>query len=143
MDEVKLYRPKTTTHLSLPLADGGVHAGFPSPAQDYIEQSIDLNRQLITHPASTFFARVVGDSMTGRGIEEDDILVVDRSLEASDGDLVVCYIDGEFAIKILSVKPEGIQLLAANPKYKPIDINTDLPFEIWGVVTYSIKRYRV
>lgn len=142
MKELELYKPAAARPLPLPLAEGGVHAGFPSPAQDYIEQSIDLNRQLVSHPASTFFARVVGDSMVGRGIEEGDILVVDKSLEARDGDLVVCYLDGEFALKELRVTPDGVHLLAANPKYPAIDVNTDLPFEVWGVVTYTIKRRR-
>jgi len=83
-----------------PIVGDGIHAGFPSPAQDYLESFIDLNKELVRHPVSTFFGKVVGDSMIDAGVEEGDILVIDKSLEPSEGDMAVCFIDGEFALKI-------------------------------------------
>lgn len=90
------------------MAEEGIHAGFPSPAENYMTGGIDLNRELVRHPAATFYARVVGDSMIGAGVSEGDILVIDRSLEAREGDMAVCFIDGEFTLKYLSFSdPEG------------------------------------
>lgn len=146
--------------------EGGVHAGFPSPAQDYMNTSIDLNKELVRHPAATFFAKVVGDSMIDAGVEEGDILVVDKSLEPSEGDMAVCFIDGEFALKYISfqnpvvdgygehsfkkARKPGISydilehqrmwLLPANKKYPPIEVTDANDFTIWGVVTYVIKK---
>ena len=120
----------------------GIHAGFPSPAQDYSDQAIDLNKELIRHPASTFFGRVVGDSMCDAGVNEGDLLVIDRSLRPSDGDMVVCFLDGEFALKTLRIENGRPVLHAANPKYKPISIDDGSDFRAWGVVTYIIKNVR-
>lgn len=92
----KLYLADVSSALPLQYADAGVRAGFPSPAQDYISATIDLNKELIQHPASTFYARVEGDSMSGEGITEGDILVIDKSIEPEEGDLAVCCLDGEF-----------------------------------------------
>ena len=117
-----------------------VHAGFPSPAQDYLEPAIDLNKELVRHPAATFYARVVGDSMIDAGVEEGDILVVDKALDASDGDMVVCFIDGEFTLKHLSVKDGTVRLVPANPKYPSITVTEGSSFRVWGVVTYIIKK---
>lgn len=141
MKEIDIYNAESDTELLLNYADGGIHAGFPSPAQDYIESGIDLNRVLVRHKASTFYGRVVGNSMVDAGIDEGDILVIDKSLNAQDGDLVVCYIDGEFAIKFLKRAEDGRMLLcAANPSYAPIEIAQSDDFRIWGVVTYTIKK---
>lgn len=120
----------------------GIHAGFPSPAQDYYDQAIDLNKELIRHPAATFFGRVAGDSMSDAGVNEGDLLVIDRSLQPSDGDMVVCYLDGEFALKTLRFEEERPVLYAANPKYKPIPIEEGSDFRAWGVVTYIVKNVR-
>ena len=94
-----IYKVDAESHLPLPYADEGIRAGFPSPAQDYMELAIDLNKELIKHPTSTFYGRVVGDSMKDEGIEEGDILVIDKSLELMDDDLAVCFIDGDFTVK--------------------------------------------
>lgn len=143
MTALHIFLPDTTTERPLPYASGGVQAGFPSPAQDYISESIDLNRELIEHPAATFYARVRGDSMAGEGIEEDDIIVIDRSLEAEHGDLAVCCIDGEFTLKRLCiVSPTCIRLMPSNRRYRPIEVNADSRFTVWGVVTYTIKANR-
>lgn len=128
--------------MPLPYADEGIAAGFPSPAQDYIQQAIDLNKELIKNPSSTFFGRVVGNSMQDEGIEENDILVIDKSLEVHNGDLVVCYIDGEFTLKRIQLEKDRAWLVPSNPQYPKIKVTEDNDFIVWGVVTYTIKKNR-
>lgn len=123
----------------LPMADGGIKAGFASPAQDFIENGIDLNKELVHNPSSTFFGRVSGNSMIDAGIEDGDILVIDKSLEAHSGDIAVCFLNGEFTLKRVEIKKDEIWLVPANPKYKVIKVGKDEEFMIWGVVTYTIK----
>ncbi len=143
MTAFQLFRADFTTVLPLPYADDGVRAGFPSPAQDYIMESIDLNRTLIKHPASTFYAKVVGDSMSGEGITEGDILIIDRSIEAEHGDLAVCCINGEFTLKRLCFnKGDKIYLMPSNRKFSPIEVTRDDDFMVWGVVIFTIKANR-
>lgn len=143
MKGLQLFRADTSTALPLIYADGGIKAGFPSPAQDYITESIDLNRMLVRHPASTFYAKVVGDSMSGEGIYEGDILVIDRSIEAEHGDLAVCCLDGEFTLKRLCMnRGERLYLMPSNRKYRPIEVTPESDFMVWGVVTYTIKSNR-
>lgn len=130
------------------MAGSGIHAGFPSPAQDYMEQCIDLNRELVRHPAATFYGRVVGDSMIDAGVEEGDILVIDKSIEPTDGAMAVCFIDGEFTLKYIStvdpetLKPEpgAIWLVPANKRYRPVKVTEYSDFTVWGVVTYVIRK---
>jgi DNA polymerase V len=124
------------------MAQEGIHAGFPSPATDYMTQAIDLNKELVKHPAATFYGRVVGDSMIGAGVEEGDILVIDKSLEAQDGDMAVCFVDGEFTLKYLRFHEGGLTLVPANDRYPSIEIGEGSDFIMWGVVTYVIKRVR-
>ena len=140
--ELQIFLPDTTTHVSLPLADGGIQAGFPSPAQDYINEYIDLNRELVPHPASTFYGRVSGDSMIEEGIEPGDLLVIDRSIEPSDGDLAVCCLDGEFTLKRIKLSPGAIWLVPSKETFDPILVTPDNEFEVWGVVTHTIKSNR-
>lgn len=143
MNEVKLFSADFTNSLSIPFADAGIRAGFPSPAQDYLEESIDLNKELIEHPAATFYGRVIGNSMIDAGVEEGDILVIDKSIEAQDGDMVVGYLDGEFTLKYLdlSMKEAGvIWLVPANKEFDRIKITKDNNFIVWGVVIYTIKK---
>lgn len=145
MKEIEVYSSDLSTVLSIPYADGGVTAGFPSPAQDYLDKSLDLNRDLISHPAATFYARVVGVSMIGAGIDEGDILVIDRALVPRQDDIVVAFINGEFTVKYIdfSMKDHGkIYLRPANDKYTPIEINTSDDFKVWGVVAKIIKNLR-
>lgn len=138
-----IYKADVSTRLPLVYADGGVRAGFPSPAQDYIVDTIDLNRELVRHPASTFYARVVGDSMSEEGITEGDILVIDKSVEPEHGDLAVCCVDGEFTLKRLRFVSDGrIMLMPSNRRYRPIEITPDTDFIVWGVVLYTIKANR-
>lgn len=124
------------------MAQDGIHAGFPSPATDYMTQAIDLNKELVRHPAATFYGRVVGDSMIDAGVDEGDILVIDKALEARDGDMAVCFVDGEFALKYIYLREDGIVLKPANPKYPEIEITEGVDFKMWGVVTYIIKKTR-
>ena len=124
------------------MAQEGIHAGFPSPATDYMTQAIDLNKELVRHPAATFYGRVVGDSMIDAGVDEGDILVIDKALEARDGDMAVCFVDGEFTLKYLHIREDGIVLKPANPKYPEIEITEGVDFKMWGVVTYIIKKTR-
>ena len=124
------------------MAQDGIHAGFPSPAQDYMEGVIDLNKELVKHPVATFYGRVVGDSMIDAGVNEGDVLVIDKSLEPRDGDMAVCFIDGEFTLKYISFKNKELWLVPANKKYKPIQVTEYYDFTIWGIVTYVIKNVR-
>lgn len=119
-----------------------IHAGFPSPATDYMDGVIDLNRELVRHPEATFFGRVVGDSMADADVHEGDVLVIDKSLVPSEGDMAVCFIDGEFCLKYISRRRDGLWLLPGNSKYKPIHVGDESNFSVWGVVTYVIKRMR-
>lgn len=139
---IDIFQPDLSSHIPLPYADGGIQAGFPSPAQDYISESIDLNHEIVRHPAATFYGRVSGDSMIGDGIDPDDIIVIDRSLEPQDGDLAVCCVDGDFTLKRIRLETDKVWLIPANESFDPILVTPDTRFEIWGVVTYTIKRSR-
>ena len=133
-----VYTPDLSTRYALPVFLGRLPAGFPSPADDYIEGQLDLNRHLIKHPAATFFVRVSGDSMIGAGIHSGDLLVVDRSLDAIDGNVIVAALDGELTVKRLFKRGAILRLLSANAAYQPIEILTQQSFEIFGVVTNVI-----
>jgi DNA polymerase V len=125
-----------------PLVGCGVSAGFPSPADDYIETSIDLNRELIRHPFATFFVRASGDSMVGAGIKPSATLVVDRAIETKSGDVVIARIGDEMCVKELFIDDEGkVFLVPKNDNYKAIEITEDMDFEIWGKVVCSINKH--
>ncbi len=126
------------TSRRLPLAGERVAAGFPSPAEDYVDVGIDLNDQLIRHPTSTFFLRVSGDSMTGAGIHDGDLLVVDRSLDPRPGRVVVAVLDGGFTLKRLMRDHGRLRLEAANPHYPPLDLQSCHDVQIWGVAIHVI-----
>lgn len=128
--------------LNLPLFSTSVRAGFPSPADDHVEDRLDLNDYLISQADATFFVRIIGDSMIEAGIFEGDVAVVDRARLASLGDTVLAIIDGEFTIKILSQSDVGKPvLLPANPVFSPIEIKEGMNFEIWGVVTGTVRKF--
>jgi DNA polymerase V len=124
----------------LPLYLSAVQAGFPSPADDYIEMHLDLNDYLISHQASTFIVRAVGDSMSGAGIETGDLLIVDKSIEPSPGKIVIAAVNGELTVKRLSKQGGRLQLLAENANYPPIDISEGSELVLWGVVTFVIHK---
>ncbi len=144
-EEVKLhiYKPDLSTELELPYADGGIKAGFPSPAQDYLTESIDLNKILIRHTETTFYAKVSCDSLSDIGISDGDLAVIDRSLEAQNGDYVAAFIDGEFTLKQFKLDEANkcAWLIPANKKYSPIKVTEDNDFMVWGVITSCIKLF--
>ncbi|OFY45079.1 MAG: peptidase S24 [Bacteroidetes bacterium GWF2_40_14] len=117
-----------------------VHAGFPSPAENYLENTMDLNKALIKNPSSTFFARVSGDSMIDDGVDDEDLLIIDKSVDPYDGCLAVCFLDGEFTLKRVRIDGETLYLVPANKKYKPIKVDANNDFLVWGVVKYIIKK---
>lgn len=123
---------------TIPFAVSVVPAGFPSPAEDLVLDQLDLNEYLIKHPSATFFMRVAGDSMVDAGIFDKDILIVDRALNAHNGQVVIASINGELTVKRLNIKGDKAILLAENKKYKPIVIESLDELEIWGVVTNVI-----
>ena len=133
-----VYAPDLSTRYALPIFLGRLPAGFPSPADDYLEGKLDLTRHLIKHPAATFFVRVTGDSMIGAGIHSGDLLVVDRSLEPADKHVVVAVLDGELTVKRLFKQNGVLRLLPENQNYQPIEITAQQTIEIWGVVTSVI-----
>ena len=118
----------------------GISAGFPSPANDYLEAAIDLNKELIKNPSSTFMGRVKGFSMKDAGIDDEDILIIDKSVIPKSGMKAVCFVDGEFTLKEICLGNNCITLLSANNNYKPIVITEHNDFTIWGIVTYVIKK---
>jgi DNA polymerase V len=125
---------------AIPLYASGVSAGFPSPADDYMDGVLDLNEHLIKQPAATFFVRARGDSMTGAGIHDGDLLVVDRSIEAADGRIVIAALNGELTVKRLAKNKGTPRLEAENPAYGPIEFNEEDSIHLWGVVTNVIHR---
>jgi len=131
----------TGTEPSVPIVDSAVHAGFPSPVDDaYMLQPIDLNKELIKHQATSYLVRVVGDSMIDEGVEEGDLLVVDRSLLPTDKNLTICMYNGEFALKRIVQSDGKIMLMSGNKKYKPIIVNENEDFRVFGVVTWVMKK---
>ena len=130
-----------TKNFRIPLLNDSVSAGFPSPADDYTEENIDLNEHLISNPFSTFFLRVRGESMINAGIKDKDLIIVDKSLIAKPGDIVIAMIDGEFTIKRLSIKNDELYLKAENCNYPDFRFKNHIDVQIWGVVIYSIHSY--
>lgn len=139
---IKIYYSEVESNIPLPYINEGIQAGFPSPAQGYISESIDLNQELIEHPIATFYGKVVGDSMEEEGIESGDILIIDRSLEPYNLDLAVCCLDGDFTLKRIKIANDKVWLVPSNKNYESILVTEENNFAIWGIVTYVIKKYR-
>ena len=143
MEDIKIstMKPSSGEQTSgLQFFESRVQAGFPSPAQGEYADSIDLNRALITNPAATFCARVIGNSMVDAGINEGDLLIIDRSLTPQDGNIAVCFVDGDFTVKRLSVRDDGIYLTPANSQFPELKVDEESNFQVWGVVSHIIKR---
>ncbi|WP_342753697.1 translesion error-prone DNA polymerase V autoproteolytic subunit [Pantoea sp. MBD-2R] len=139
---MQLFYPiEIALSIPLPLFTERVPCGFPSPAQDYVEDRLNLNTLLIAHPSATYFIKVSGDSMTGAGIGDGDLLVVDRSLSASHGDIVIAAVAGEFTVKELRTRP-ALQLVPHNNHYSPLTFHNPEDLEIFGVVTFSVKSHK-
>ena len=138
---LEFYIPDYSTSLKLPFIDVGISAGFPSPADDFIELSIDLNKQLIKNKDTTFFAKVKGHSMKNAGIFDGDLLIIDKSLEPQNNKIAICQIDGEFTVKRVKIEKDVVWLIAENEEYAPIKVTPENEFIIWGIVTASIKNF--
>lgn len=140
MSTLEFFKLEESSDLSLQLFENRIQAGFPSPAQGAFADTVDLNHELINNPAATFCARVIGDSMVDSGINEGDLLIIDRSLDPHDGNIAVCFIDGDFTVKRILVNNDGISLVPANRKYPVIKVPKESNFMIWGVVSHIIKK---
>lgn len=138
---LSIHTPDFESGTAHPFVTHAVKAGFPSPALDFMEYKIDLNQHLADrNPLATFYIKVAGNSMTDAGIDDGDILVIDRSLEPADGKIAVCLIDGEFTVKRLKLETDCLYLMPENKAYQPIKVTEDNQFVIWAIVTYVIKR---
>lgn len=137
-----LARCLITQSCALPLFGMRVSAGFPSPADDYIERPLDLNEFLVSHPAATFYARAKGEAMRGAGVLDGDYLVVDRSLQAAHGSLVLVPLEGELVLRRLRLLAQGYELCAAHPNYAPLRFGPEAPLQVWGVVTAVVRKVR-
>ena len=139
--EFEIYIPDLGTTQKLPYFDGGVSAGFPSPAEDYMHSKLDLNNLLIEHPSATYYVRVNGDSMLGAGILNGDLLIVDRSLEVTNNCIVVAYVDGEFTVKRIKKINNKMFLQPENKNHQAIEITESMDFELFGVVAHAIHHF--
>ncbi|MBP8849397.1 MAG: translesion error-prone DNA polymerase V autoproteolytic subunit [Breznakibacter sp.] len=140
-ENIDFYSAIVESELELPFVSSEISAGFPSPADDFIDTGIDLNKELIKNPYSTFYGRVRGDSMKDLGIHNGDLLVIDKSLEPQNGKIAVCYIDGEFTVKTIKIENDCCWLVPANENYKPIKVTADNNFMVWGIVINVIKYF--
>jgi DNA polymerase V len=134
------YRPDFESDIRIPYIKEGISAGFPSPATDFMENDIDLNKELCKNPLATFYIKVKGNSMINAGINDKDILVVDRSLEPQNNKIAICLIDGEFTVKRIKIEKNAIYLMPENTNYQPIKVTDENELIIWGIVTYVIKN---
>ena len=141
MDKITISEVKSEEKSSgLQFFEGRIQAGFPSPAQGEYADTIDLNRALISNPAAMFCARVIGNSMVDAGINEGDLLIIDRSITPHDGCIAVCFIDGDFTVKRLAVRDDGVYLQPANASFPEIKVFEDSDFQVWGVVSHIVKK---
>ena len=138
--KLTFFLPDYESELKFPFIKEGVSAGFPSPAADFMETNIDLNKELSENPLATFYIKVKGNSMIDAGINDKDVLVVDRSLEPQNNKIAICFIDGEFTVKRILVEKECLYLMPENANYSPIKVTEENQLVIWGIVTYVIKK---
>ena len=137
---LSFFKPNPATQKMLHLAQEGVSAGFPSPADDFKELRISIDQEVVKNEEATFYARVSGQSMQGAGLDDGDLLVIDRSQEPENNAIAVCFIDGEFTVKRLKVEKDCIYLMPENSHYQPIKVTEENQLQIWGVVTYVVKK---
>ena len=135
----EFYRPELESNLAIPYSSDGVAAGFPSPATDFMETTIDLNKELCKNPLATFYIKVKGNSMIDAGINDNDVLVVDRSLEPKNNAIAICFVDGEFTVKRIQIQKDCVYLVPENSEFTPIKVTEENQLIIWGIVTYVIK----
>ena len=139
-DKLKFFKPKEGNSIGQWLVEQGISAGFPSPADDFKEIRISLDKELVKNKEATFYARVSGESMTEAGLDDGDLLIIDRSLDPKNGKIAVCMIDGEFTIKRIKKEKNRLYLMPENKKYKKIEIKEENELIIWGIVEYVIKK---
>ena len=139
-NKLTFLKPKTGKSIGQWLVEQGISAGFPSPADDFKEIRISLDKELVKNQESTFYARVSGDSMLGAGIDDGDLLVIDKSLSPENGKIAVCFIDGEFTVKRIKKEKDRLYLMPENKKYNRTEIKEENELIIWGVVKYVIKK---
>ena len=139
-EKLKFLKPKKGDSLGQWLIEQGISAGFPSPADDFKEVRISLDKELVKNKEATFYAKVSGDSMVGAGLDDGDLLVIDRSLSPENGKIAICFIDGDFTVKRIKKEKGKFYLMPENKKYKPIKLREDNELIIWGVVEYVIKK---
>ncbi|MBL31012.1 MAG: peptidase S24 [Flavobacteriaceae bacterium] len=140
MKKLKFFGAETEKNRYLSITSEGISAGFPSPADDFKESKISIDQEVVKNESATFYARVVGQSMQGAGLDDGDLIVIDRSQEPDDGKIAVCYIDGEFTVKRLKVENQCVYLMPENKKYKALKVTEENQLIIWGVVTYVVKK---
>ncbi len=138
--KLTFFKPDFNSKIKLAFISHGVSAGFPSPAMDFTESSIDLNKVLVENPIATFYVQVEGNSMIDAGIQDKDLLVVDRSLEPRNNKIAICLLDGEFTVKRIRLENNELFLMPENPNYQPIQVTEENQLIIWGIVTYVIKK---
>ena len=138
--KLTFFTPDFESELRIPFIKEGVSAGFPSPASDFMENGIDLNTELSENPLATFYIKVKGNSMIEAGINDKDVLVVDRSIEPQNNKIAICFIDGEFTVKRIQLDKDCLYLMPENPNYPPIKVTEENQLIIWGIVTYVIKK---
>ncbi|MGB6084901.1 LexA family protein [Moheibacter sp.] len=137
---LEFFIPDDSNIIEIPLASSSISAGFPSPADDFQEDKISLDKYVVKNKDATFYASLKGTSMIDAGFDEGDILVIDRSLEPTDNKIAVCFVDGDFTVKRVKVTTDGAWLLPYNKDLKPIKITEENTFIIWGIVTYIVKK---
>ncbi|MBP3737997.1 MAG: translesion error-prone DNA polymerase V autoproteolytic subunit [Muribaculaceae bacterium] len=137
---LEISRIDDSESLSTTLFESKIQAGFPSPAQGAYGDAIDLNRELISNPAATFCARVIGNSMIDAGINDGDLLIIDKSLTPHNGDIAVCFIDGDFTVKRITIKADGLYLTPANKQFPELYVSPESNFTVWGVVSHIIHH---
>lgn len=137
---IEFYNIEDSEQMSLQYFESRIQAGFPSPVQGSMGDAINLNRELVSNPAATFCARVIGDSMVDAGINDGDLLIIDRSLTATDGSIAVCFLDGDFTVKRVTLRDGRVFLTPANARYPEIAVSEDNDFTVWGVVKYIVKN---
>ena len=139
-EKLKFLKPKKGDSIGQWLIEEGVSAGFPSPADDFKEIRISLDKELVKNKEATFYARVSGESMVGAGLDDGDLLIIDRSLDPKNGKIAVCLVDGEFTVKRIKKEKKNLYLMPENRNYKPIELKEENQLIIWGVVEYVIKK---
>ena len=140
INKLKFFIPDLENPIELPFISAGIKAGFPSPAADFDETKISLDKFLVKNPEATFYAKASGMSMIGAGIDDGDILVIDRSIEPQNNKIAVCFIDGEFTVKRISVTKDSVYLMPENKQFQPIKVTEDNELIIWGIVMYVVRK---